>query len=117
MEIKKFYGGMLNTKSAVVRFSKNPAFVFSLVFLALVFTFALAIAHDNSYTFCTSTDNYSIRTDKDDYHPEDMVHIQGTGFSAEQQITIKVIRPDGTSSTGSDPYTPWPTDYDTISTD
>jgi hypothetical protein len=70
-----------------------------------------------SSTFCTVNDDYQICTDKDDYAPEETVHITGGGFAAGTSLTIKVTRPDGSAVTGDGSFAPWPTDYDTVVVD
>jgi hypothetical protein len=44
---------------------------------------------------CTTTGSYTVCTDKADYTSGETVHITGSGFAAGAELTIKVIRPNG----------------------
>src|SRR4030042_2261402 len=74
---------------------------------------SLPMMADNS-AFCTVNNKYLLCTDKDDYAPEETVHITGNGFIAGATLTIKVTRPDGSVVTGDGSFAPWPTAYDTV---
>src|SRR3972149_674698 len=44
---------------------------------------------------CTQTGAETVMTDKEDYAPEETVHVTGTGYAASCQVTVRVTRPDG----------------------
>ncbi|MFH1229297.1 MAG: hypothetical protein V1678_02635 [Candidatus Aenigmatarchaeota archaeon] len=74
-----------------------------------------SIAYSGS-AICTLTGAYNVCTDYSDYAPTEIVTINGTGFTNYSSLQVKVIRPDGSSTTGDKPYEPnsWPTPYDTV---
>ena len=65
---------------------------------------------------CAATGLETVATDKADYAPNETVHITGTGYSTDCDVTIKVTRPNGSVVTGDGSFGPWPTPYDTVAT-
>lgn len=72
-----------------------------------------SLAYSGS-SICTATGAYNVCTDYSDYAPTEVATVTGSGFNGFSYLQIKVIRPDGTSSTGNDVNTQWPTSYDTV---
>jgi len=66
---------------------------------------------------CTTTGSYNVCTDKEDYSPEQTVHITGTGFTPDTQYSVRVTRPDSSIVTGDGSFYSWRTTYDEITTD
>jgi hypothetical protein len=67
-----------------------------------------------SITFVQAQTTPSITTDKADYAPTETVLISGSGFEANTNYYIPVIRPDGTIVLGDGTFTPG---YDSINSD
>jgi len=66
---------------------------------------------------CTTTDDYTVCTDKEDYAPEETVLVSGCGFEPNTELTIRVVRPDDSVMTGDGSFRRWPKSYDMVTTD
>ncbi len=55
---------------------------------------------------CTATGNETVATTKEDYAPEEVVPISGTGYAPQCELTIKVTRPDGSVVVGDGSFEP-----------
>ncbi|MGQ0535314.1 MAG: hypothetical protein ACT4PT_04505, partial [Methanobacteriota archaeon] len=82
------------------------------LFLATAVLVPLAASHFLSPMICTTTGSATVCSDKDDYRPEETVHLAGDGFPADTSFWIRVTRPDGSQVTGDGTFRPYPTDYD-----
>ncbi|MBI4469533.1 MAG: HYR domain-containing protein, partial [Acidobacteria bacterium] len=87
------------------------------VFLLMARPWEASISTAFSTDLCTVTGNYMLCTDKADYHPDEIVHLRGEGFSRGESIQIKVTRPRGLVVTGDGSFAPWPTGYDSVTAD
>src|ERR1051325_3011947 len=49
----------------------------------------------------------TVSTDKADYRPGSTVQISGSGFAANDTITLQVVHTDGTNDAGDADHQPW----------
>ena len=79
---------------------KIPVAVFSVILVSFfVINFVLpSVAYSGSYN-CTTTGAFNMCTDYEDYAPTEVVTVTGSGFDGYSSLLMKVIRPDGSSST------------------
>lgn len=89
---------------------KKIGLIVSLIVFLSILTIGVVISTTGLGIWTTDANG----NNQTDFAPEETVYISGNGFDAYSSLLVKVIRPDGSSSTGNDPSVLWPTSYDTV---
>ncbi|MFL5780534.1 MAG: SdrD B-like domain-containing protein, partial [Thermoleophilaceae bacterium] len=73
---------------------------------AVVLACAGAPAPAGASNRCAATGAETVRTDRPSYPNKDLVHVTGTGYAADCDVAVRIVRPDGSVVTGDGTETP-----------